>query len=94
MVERFTRVSPDLIRYEYTVDDPSIWTAPWSATLSLRKTDDLMYEYACHEGNYDIVNILRGARALDGTPAAAVATPGKPLCWDCEPPDKEIAKGR
>ena len=87
LVERFTRESDDLIRYEYTVDDPTRWTASWTAAISLRQTDARMYEVACHEGNYAIVNILRGARAQDGTPKAAVAEPGV-ICWDCEPVDE------
>ena len=82
--ERFTRESDDLIRYEYTVDDPTRWTSPWTAAISLRETIGPMYEVACHEGNYAIENILRGHRAQDGTPKAAVAEPGV-ICWDCEP---------
>ena len=84
MVEKFTRVSPDVIRYEYTVDDPVKWVSPWTAAVSLRKTDHPVYEVACHEGNYAIENILRGARAQDGTPDAPVFEEGK-ICWDCEP---------
>ena len=84
MVEKFTRVSPKIIQYSYTVDDPVKWTSPWTATFSMRKTDHAVYEVACHEGNYAMLNILRGARALDGTPDEPVHEEGK-LCWDCEP---------
>ena len=84
MVEKFTPVSPDVIRYEYTVDDPVKWVSPWTAAVSLRKTDHPVYEVACHEGNYAIENILRGARAQDGTPDEPVFEEGK-ICWDCEP---------
>ncbi len=84
LVERFTRTSPDVVEYEFTVDDPTTWTAPWTATLSLRRTDQVMYEYACHEGNLAMLNILRAARKRDGTPDEAVIEPGK-ICWDCEP---------
>lgn len=84
LVEKFTRVSPDWIRYEYTVDDPVKWTSPWTAAISLRKTDHPIYEVACHEGNYALENILRGARAQDGTPSEPVFEEGK-ICWDCEP---------
>ena len=84
LVEKFTRVSPDWIRYEYTVDDPVKWTSPWTAAISLRKTDHPIYEVACHEGNYALENILRGARAQDGTPNEPVFEEGK-ICWDCEP---------
>lgn len=85
LVERFTRVGPGVIRYEYTVDDPVRWVRPWTAALSLRRIDGHAYEVACHEGNYSLENILRGLRALDGTPEAPVAEPGV-ICWDCEPP--------
>ena len=85
LVERFTRESDDLIRYKHTVDDPTRWTSTWTAAISLRKTAGPVYEVACHEGNYAIENILRGARAQDGTPDAPVAEPGT-ICWDCEPP--------
>jgi hypothetical protein len=62
VVERFTRVSPDRIVYQFTVDDPNTWTRPWTAEIPMLATEGRLYEYACHEGNYGIVNILRGAR--------------------------------
>ncbi len=73
VVERFTRVSADRILYHFTVDDPTTWTRPWSAELPMMKTGDRQYEYACHEGNYGMVNTLRGARAADKRTADAVA---------------------
>ena len=63
IVERFTRVDADTLRYEFTVEDPTRWTRSWSGELPLRRTDDSLFEYACHEGNYSIVNMLSGARA-------------------------------
>ena len=84
LVERFTRMSPGVIRYEYTVDDPVKWTSPWTAAISLRMTEHAIYEVACHEGNYAMENILRGARAADGTPNELVFEDGK-ICFDCEP---------
>jgi len=84
LVERFTRESDDLIRYEHTVDDPIRWTDTWTAAISLRQTPGPVYEVACHEGNSAIENILRGARAFDDTADAAVAEPDI-ICWDCEP---------
>jgi hypothetical protein len=63
VVERFTRVGPDAIRYEITVDDPTTWTKPWTVMIPLRRSDDLIYEYACHEGNTGLAGILNGARA-------------------------------
>ena len=62
LVERFTRVSPDTIKYEYTVSDPTTLTRPWTAMMPLNKIDELIFEYACHEGNYGMKGILSGAR--------------------------------
>jgi len=65
VVERFTRVDEQTIRYEFTVDDPGTWTKPWSAELPLVKDKGPIYEYACHEANYGFANNLRGARAKE-----------------------------
>jgi hypothetical protein len=65
LTERFTRVSPDVIQYEFTVDDPTAFTKPWSARIPLNKTPGPVYEYACHEGNYAMTDILAGARAAE-----------------------------
>ncbi len=62
VVERFTRVAPDVLLYQFTVDDPTAWTAPWSGEIPLVRADGLLYEYACHEGNRGMENILRAAR--------------------------------
>jgi hypothetical protein len=62
LVERFTRAGANTLLYEFTVDDPASFTKPWSAVLPMAKTQDLIYEYACHEGNYAMPGILRGAR--------------------------------
>jgi hypothetical protein len=62
VVERFTRTGPTTLRYQFTVDDPTTWEKPWTAEYTWPATDGLMYEYACHEGNYAMGNILRGAR--------------------------------
>ena len=63
LVERFTRVDANTINYQVTVTDPSAFTQSWIAENALRKTQGLMYEYACHEGNYALVGMLAGARA-------------------------------
>jgi hypothetical protein len=64
LVERFTRVSNDQIRYEATVDDPRTWTAPWIVAFPLTRTPSYgMFEYACHEGNHGLVNALSASRA-------------------------------
>jgi hypothetical protein len=66
LVERLTRVDGDTIEYQFTVDDPTVWTSAWTGTFPLRRTDELMYEYACHEGNgRSVEGILRGARVQD-----------------------------
>jgi hypothetical protein len=67
VVERFTRVDDNTIRYEFTVDDPTTWTKPWSAELPLAKDKGPIYEYACHEANYGMANNLKGARAVEKT---------------------------
>jgi hypothetical protein len=65
VVERFTLVDRDTIRYEFTVDDPGTWTRPWSGEVPMRRIDGPIYEYACHEGNYGLANILRAARVQE-----------------------------
>jgi hypothetical protein len=66
LVERFTRRDRETLDYSVTVDDPRTWTRPWRVAFSLtRDPDYTMYEYACHEGNYAIANILRGFRAAE-----------------------------
>jgi len=62
VVEYFTRVAPDVLLYQFTVEDPTAWTAPWSGEIPLVRSDGLLYEYACHEGNRGMQNILRAAR--------------------------------
>jgi hypothetical protein len=65
VVERFTRTDPDTIVYRFTVDDPTIWTKPWSGELMMRKIEGPIFEYACTEGNYGLANILAAARAKE-----------------------------
>jgi hypothetical protein len=69
LVERFTRVAPDEIRYEVTLDDPTTWIRPWTAILPLKQTPERIYEYACHEGNRVMEEILRVARLQEGAAA-------------------------
>ena len=68
LVERFTRVGPDSLHYEITLTDPSIWTASWTAMAPLAKTEDPVFEYACHEGNIGMAGILAGARIQEIRP--------------------------
>jgi len=67
LVERFTRVGPETMQYEYTVNDPSTWVRPWTARLFMRPAPGtgVIYEFACHEGNYAIEHAMRGARAQE-----------------------------
>ncbi len=73
LVERFTRVSPDVIDYAFTVDDPTTLTRPWTAAIPMSKTDEPVLEFACHEGNEAIAGILAGQRAVEKAAAGAVA---------------------
>lgn len=74
--ERFTRVSDDVIFYEFTVTDPSLYTQPWRGEMPLWRTDGPIYEYACHEGNYALPGILRGARRKEADAAKAAELSG------------------
>ena len=66
LVERFTRVNLDTIEYQFTVDDPSVWTSTWTARFPMHRVDQRIYEYACHEGNSrSVQGILLGARAQE-----------------------------
>ena len=65
LVERFARVDDDTLRYEFTIEDPDRFTQPWTAVIPMTKTDAPLFEYACHEGNYGMTNLLSGARADD-----------------------------
>jgi len=73
VTERFTRTDADTIVYRFTVDDPSVWTKSWSGELLLRKMKGPLLEYACHEGNYGLPNILAGARAAEKAASVAAA---------------------
>ena len=75
VVERFSRIDADTLLYHFTVEDPTVWTAPWSGEYIWPASDSKVYEYACHEANYSFGGILRGARILeqDARDAAAAA---------------------
>ena len=76
VVERFTRVAADRILYEFTVDDPTSWTRPWSVEIPMVSTEGPMFEYACHEGNYDVRHLLEIYRNLEIQAAADGSEPG------------------
>ena len=77
VVERFTRVDPKTILYRFTVEDPTTWDRSWTGEYPWRATDEKLYEYACHEGNYSLGGMLRGARQKEAEDAAAKKTSGK-----------------
>jgi hypothetical protein len=66
LTERFTRVASDAIRYEMTMNDPATWARPWTAEMPLKQSDQRLYEWACHEGNYHIMTgMLSAARSQE-----------------------------
>ena len=70
VTERITPIGRDTLQYQFTVHDPDTWRTPWSGEMLIRRIDGPLYEYACHEGNYGLANILRGARVteINGSP--------------------------
>jgi hypothetical protein len=77
VVERLTRVDADTIDYQATIDDSRTWTRPWTVAVPMIRTDDRLYEYACHEGNYGMTGILSGARAEERAGAIEPAKPDR-----------------
>jgi hypothetical protein len=69
LVERFTRTGPDTLEYQYTITDPSWYTAPFTAKIPMTRNPKPLYEFACHEGNYSLTGILEGARRLEAAKA-------------------------
>ena len=83
VTERFTRLDGQTILYRFTVEDPSTWERPWTGEYTWRATDEPIYEYACHEGNYALPTVLRGARVAEADAEAAKNRrhgPGFPTC--------------
>jgi hypothetical protein len=76
LVERFTRIAPNTMRYEYTMTDPKTWTRPWSVDSEMPKVEpNLIYEFACHEQNYGVINVVRGTQIREKEAIAA----GRPI---------------
>ena len=73
LIERFTRVGPDTLQHEFTVEDPGTYAATWTAMIPLSRKDEALYEYACHEGNIGMEGILAGHRAEEREAEAAAA---------------------
>ena len=74
VVERFTRTDANTVLYRFTVEDPTTWDRSWTGEYPWRATDEKLYEYACHEGNYSLGGMLRGARQKEADDAAAKKT--------------------
>ena len=70
VVERFTRTGPKTLLYRFTVEDPSTWDRSWTGEYPWNATDENLYEYACHEANYSLGGMLRGARQKEAEDAA------------------------
>ena len=77
VIERFSRVDADTLRYEYTIDDSESFMSSWTAVFPMRKSEGPIFEYACHEGNYGMFNILSGARAEEKAAAQAAQKESK-----------------
>jgi hypothetical protein len=74
LIERFTRVDRDTLTYEFTMNDPTVWTTPWTVSTTMRNTGERMFEYACHEGNYALPGMLSAARASEKAGGAKPTT--------------------
>ena len=67
LIERFRRTAEDTIEYTFTVDNPTVWTRPWTATINWKRSRGELFEYACHEGNYSLRGMLSAARAEEAS---------------------------
>jgi hypothetical protein len=77
LVEKFTRVAPDTLQYEVTIDDLTTWTKPWTVVIRMNRSQDKLYEYACHEGNYVTMEGILGASRADARAAEDAAPQSK-----------------
>ncbi len=77
VTEEFWLQSADSLIYRFTVDDPAVWTAPWTGEYVWRGSENKVYEYACHEGNYSMGGILRGARLLEAETLGKAGSTGE-----------------
>lgn len=78
LVERLTVIDPKTIRYEFTVNDPSTWTRPWTVESVLPRIEPPIYEWACHEQNYGLMNVIKGSQAREAEAAAQPGRAGQP----------------
>ena len=77
VIEKLSRIDPKTLLYQFTIDDPTVWTASWSGEMPWPATDGRIFEYACSEGNYSFGNILRGARLLEADALKSDPAAGK-----------------
>jgi hypothetical protein len=78
LIERFTRTDKDTLVYQFTANDPSTWVKPWTAEIPLRRSDEQIFEYACHEANYGMTNLLQGARTVEREAGTTKTTASRP----------------
>jgi hypothetical protein len=78
LIERFTRTEADTLLYEFTVNDSTVWTKPWTAEIPMARSEGPIYEFACHEGNHAMTGILAGARADERAAEEAAKNSGQP----------------
>ena len=102
VTERFTRVANDRLLYQFTIDDPSMWDKPWGGEYEFAPLKGIVYEYACHEGNYALEGMLAGARNEEAQAAAAKAAavaapppaPVAPAATPAKPPKPQAVSSR
>jgi hypothetical protein len=75
VIEKLTRIGPKTIRYEFSVSDPSLWEVAWGGEFPMEISEEPLFEYACHEGNYGLANTLRGVREEEQRNAATHTVP-------------------
>jgi hypothetical protein len=68
MVERFSLLDPKTLLYQFEIDNPTAFTRPWKGELTMTRSNERIYEFACHEANYSLENMLRGQRAVERSP--------------------------
>jgi hypothetical protein len=86
LVERFTLADPRTIRYEFTVSDPTTWTKPWTVENPLPRIEPPLFEFACHEQNYGLMNVIQGTQIRE---AERAAQPGRAAQPERETPDSD-----
>ena len=78
LIERFTRTDANTLVYQFTATDPTTWVRPWTVEIPLQRTDDQIFEYACHEANYGMTNLLQGARTVERDAASKTTSASRP----------------